>query len=523
MCTQAQFARRDFLACVGSLLATDVAFGQGAAKSEGFSEPPPFRGEPDVEIELIAQRDLVRILDGAPTPVWRYLGNLLKGPPDTLTPIRDSYLGPTLRFRKGQKVRIHLRNDLPEKTITHWHGLHVPMSADGHPSQAISSGQIYTYDFAIRNRASLNFYHPHTHEATATQVYRGLAGLIIVEDDEERALALPTGAFEILLVIQDRAFNRDHQLVYGAGMHRGMFGFYGDQILVNGQINYRVDVARSVYRLRILNASNARIYKLAWDDGAPLTVIGVDGGLLNKPETRPYLMLAPAERIDLWVDFSARAMGSRITMHSLGFSGLVPEMAYGMMQDDGVGISESFPLFTITVTQGVSDHRQAPTTLASISPLRLEDVANPTQPRPIALGMSHMRLTLNERVYASDDLLPSERVPLGSLQLIDIYHDHGAAMRGGMGMMGMMSMAHPIHLHGQPFQILEREFDGDASVYASFNEGFVDSGLKDTVLVVPGERIRIIKPFEDYKGRFMYHCHNLEHEDMGMMREFFVE
>ena len=137
--------------------------------------------------------------------------------------------------------------------------------------------------------------------------------------------------------------------------------------------------------------------------------------------------------------------------------------------------------------------------------------------------MSHMRLTLNERVYASDDLLPSERVPLGSLQLIDIYHDHGAAMRGGMGMMGMMSMAHPIHLHGQPFQILEREFDGDASVYASFNEGFVDSGLKDTVLVVPGERIRIIKPFEDYKGRFMYHCHNLEHEDMGMMREFFVE
>ena len=277
--------------------------------------------------------------------MWRYVGNLIKGPPNALTALPDAYLGPLLRFKKGQKVRIRLRNELPEETITHWHGLHVPMLMDGHPTAAIDPGETYVYEFEIRNRAGMYFYHPHTHEKTATQVYRGLAGAIIVEDEEERALGLPSGEFEIPLVIQDRSFDDDNQLAYGGDMHTSMFGFYGDRVLVNGRRNLTLDVASRAYRLRILNGSNARIYKLCWDDRTPLTVIGVDGGLLEKAETRPYVMLAPAERVDLIVDFSGRPQGAKLTMLSGEFYGLIPPMAQRMMGSD-LAMGEEFPLFT---------------------------------------------------------------------------------------------------------------------------------------------------------------------------------
>ena len=542
--------RRSFLFSAGATALTSTHLRSeetGVSVKAGAVASPDFAA--DVDINLICQRDVVQILKGAPTKVWRYAGDLIKGPENTLTTLPGAYLGPTLRFLKGQKIRIRLKNDLPEATIAHWHGLHVPMAADGHPSAAIAPGASYVYEFEMRNRASMNFYHPHTHEATATQVYRGLAGLIMVEDQEERALGLPAGEFEIPLVIQDRNFDEDNQLLYGGGMHRNMFGFYGDVVLVNGRPNHRLEVASRAYRLRLLNASNARIYKLAWDDGSPLTVIGSDGGLLEKPETRRYVMLAPSERIDLWVDFSGRPVGAQMTMRSLSFSGLIPMMAMGMSdEDDEV---ETFPVFSVTVTRAVSDSPKLPERLTPIRRFRREELANPDNPRPIAITMGHMQMSLNGGEYGHGDLQPKERVPVDSVQLIEIFHDHGAmgggmgmggmgmggmgmggmrgmGMRGGMmgpgmGMMGMMSMAHPIHLHGQQFQILERVFDGDADARATYGDGFIDSGWKDTVLVAPGERVKIAKPFGDFKGRFMYHCHNLEHEDMGMMREFSVE
>ncbi|PPD43365.1 MAG: bilirubin oxidase [Methylocystis sp.] len=531
--------RRGFLASAAALAAPSFAFGEKAprAATESFN--------PDVDIELACRRDAVQILSGRPTSVWRYAGNLLKGPAQTLTALPDSYLGPLLRFTKGQKIRIRLRNELPEKTIAHWHGLHVPMDADGHPSAAIDPGQTYVYEFEMRNRASFNFYHPHTHEATATQVYHGLAGGIIVEDEDERALGLPTGEYEIPLILQDRSFDDGNQFAYWGGMHRDMFGFYGERILVNGRADHRIDVASRAYRLPILNASNARIYKLQWDDGTPLTAIGVDGGLLEKPETRPYVMLAPAERVDLWVDFSGRKIGSKLVMRSGEFDGLVPPMAQ-RMGGGGLIVGDDYPLFTVTVARETSDSPKLPQKLAAIKRHRPEDLANPDDPRPIAISMGHMSVMLNGRGYEHDNLLPIERVPVGTVQLFEIFHDHGGGgmrmggmgmgmgmgrgmgmgggMGGGMGMMGMMNMAHPIHLHGQPFEIVSRTYEGeDAEAYSTIRDGLIDSGLKDTVLVAPGERIRIAKPFEDFKGRFMYHCHNLEHEDMGMMREFSVE
>jgi blue copper oxidase len=281
-----QWSRRRFMAeassgiaaaALGSCIPAMTASSQETAKRRPNKASGSFN--PDVEIELICQPDWTPILNGQPTRVWRYAANLVKGPETTLTALPNSFLGSTIRLWKGQKVRINLRNELPQPTITHWHGLHVPMLMDGHPMHAIDPGDAYVYEFETLNRASMNFYHPHTHEATATQVYRGLAGAILINDDEERALELPSGEFEIPIVIQDRSFNAQNQLVYADGMHDRMFGFYGERILCNGRPDFQIDVSSRAYRLRILNASNARIYKLAWDDGTPLTVIGVDGAV----------------------------------------------------------------------------------------------------------------------------------------------------------------------------------------------------------------------------------------------------
>ncbi|WP_442756257.1 multicopper oxidase family protein [Methylocystis sp. JAN1] len=530
--------RRGFLlSSAAALAAPPFALGQTKphAASESFN--------PDVDVELVCKRDSVAILDGARTSVWRYAGNLLNGPANTLTNLPGSYLGPLMRFARGQKIRIRLRNELPERTITHWHGLHVPMEADGHPMSAIDPGETYVYEFEMRNRASFNFYHPHTHEATATQVYHGLAGGIVVEDDEERALGLPAGEYEIPLVLQDRSFDDNNQLAYWGGMHRDMFGFYGERILVNGRPDYQLEAASRAYRLRILNASNARIYKLRWDDGTPLTVIGVDGGLLEKPETRPYAMLAPGERLDLWADFSGRKAGSKLVMRSGEFDGLVPPMAQ-RMGGGGLIAGDDYPLFSVTVTREMSDSPKLPEKLSTFKHYRMEEIANRDRPRPIALSMRPMEVAINGRSYGHGDVMDIERAPVDTVQLFEIFHEHGGGMGmggmgmggmgmggmsrgmmgGGMGMMGMMNMAHPIHLHGQQFEVLSRSYNGDdPDAYATIRDGLIDSGLKDTVLVAHGERIRIAKPFGDFKGRFMYHCHILEHEDMGMMREFSVE
>lgn len=556
-------SRRRFLAKAGIGLAWAALPGWSRAMDDmGMHMPrrapsgasPNFN--PDVEIELVCRPDVVPIFDGRPTRVWRYVASLVKGPENTLVTLPNSYLGDTLRFWTGQKIRIHLRSELPEPTITHWHGLHVPMPMDGHPLYAIDRGETFVYEFEMLNRASMNFYHPHPHEATATQVYHGLAGAILINDEEERALELPSGEFEIPIVIQDRSFDDENQLVYDSGMHGHMHGqmsgFHGDRILVNGRPDFQIDVSSRAYRLRVLNASNARIYKLAWDDGTPITVIGVDGGLLEQPEAKPYVMLAPAERLDVWADFSGRPVGSKLVMRSLAFSGAAG-MSHGMMgggRGCGMGMGgmrggmamgddepgDDFPIFTARVARSVGDSPSLPRRLSRIVRYQTSDIANPDDPRPIRISDGHMSMTLNGRPYGHDDVLPSERIPVDTVQLMEIFHARGGrmAMMGGMGRgMGMMggmghgmgmSMLHPIHLHGQYFQIQSRRIDPAYSEdHADIRDGLIDSGWKDTVLVAPGESVRIVKPFHDFKGRFMFHCHILEHEDMGMMREFSVE
>ena len=498
---------------------------------------------PDVEIELTQQISHVSIMPGAKTRVWKITGKVLKGPQATVQNLPETYLGPTLHLHKGQKVRIYLRNKLPAQSILHWHGLHVPADMDGNPMYAIGSGETYVYEFEVLNRAGTYWYHAHTHGLTAKQVYSGLAGLFIVSDDEEQALGLPGGEYDIPIVIQDRSFDKRNQLAYSNHKMQRMQGFLGDHILINGQPDYVLPVATRAYRLRLLNGSNSRIYKLAWDDGTPITVIGVDGGLLERPEKYPYVMLAPAERREIWVDFSGRDIGSELTMRSVSFAssshgmmgggtmgnrrggmmgggrmGGRGGMMGGMMSGSAVPLGSDYPVLKIRVDRKTGDNDSLPHRLTPINQLQINNAVNAKSPRRITLSMRHMSALLNGRSYKMNDVKADEIIPVNTLQLMEF--DNGFHR----GMHGMMAMPHPMHLHGEQFQIVKRQVNSrGTSTYKTVSAGFVDNGWKDTVLVMPGEKVTILKPFNDFKGMFMYHCHNLEHEDMGMMRDFLIK
>lgn len=522
------------------------------AKDSGSMHRSPTKGfNPDVEIQMSASKAHISIFKNGPkTTVKKYYAKLIKGPSGTLQQLKGNFLGPIINFQKGQKVRIYFYNKLSEPSIIHWHGLHVPQTSDGHPMYSIQPGERYVYEFEVMNRAGTSFYHSHTHELTAKQVYYGLAGLITVTDKKEQKLDLPSGEYDFPFVIQDRSFNNRNQLQYLHGMHDRMMGLLGKTILVNGKPHAHFSVKSRAYRFRATNGSNSRIYKLGWDDGTPLIAIGTDAGLLKKPETRPYIMLAPGERVDLWLDFSGRKLGSQLVMNSLPFSGTMPAMYERMhnhkgsdgkgmhggmmggrmagmgMMSGGLVQGAKFPIATFKVTEIVSDSPALPKQLVAFKRLTESHVDNASKPIPIAISMKPMAPQLNGKSFVMDGVLDIEKVSVGSFKKIKLFHQHG--MKGkGMGRMGggmgnMMSMAHPIHLHGQQFQILSRRQVNTKSGYDSIKEGFLDSGWKDTVLVMPGEEIEIIKPFQDYKGLFLYHCHNLEHEDLGMMRQFEV-
>jgi len=479
---------------------------------------------PDVEVALRAVAGDVQILSGARTRVWTYGGRVVKGPPETLQELPGSYLGPSIRVRTGQKVRIRFTNELPERTIVHWHGLHVPAPMDGHPRSMIAPGQTYVYEFEVVNRAGTYWYHPHHHNRTGPQVYAGLAGLLIVSDDVEAALGLPSGKEEICCVLQDRAFDPRNQLVYSVGMPmEQMRGFLGDRMLVNGQEQPSFALATRAYRVRLLNGSNSRIYKLAWDDGTAMTIIGTDGGLLEQPVRRPFLTLAPGERADLILDLSQHRIGSNLALRSLPFSGVESSMGMGMgrgmgrMMRGASALPNGAPLsiLTVRVQRRETSDFHLPAKLSTFDGSWQPTEAGRVTPRVFTVTTGGMQWLLNDRTFDMESVAPNETVSLGAKEVWEF------ANLGG-GMMGMR-MAHPLHLHGRQFRVLNRQVDPRVSQGSeSLRAGFTDEGWKDTVLVMPGERVRVLIHFTRYQGLFLYHCHNLEHEDMGMMRNYRV-
>jgi FtsP/CotA-like multicopper oxidase with cupredoxin domain len=394
--------------------------------------------------------------------------------------------GPTLRARQGEQARIRLVNQLPEPTIVHWHGVIVPDHADGHPRHAIDPGMSFDYEFPVMQRAGTFWYHPHPHHLTAGQIHRGLAGFFIVTDAEEDALNLPSGPFEILLLLQDR--DGDPAATFGYAptaddLHSGMLR---DVPFGNGVRLPTVAVIGARYRFRVLNASQARVYRLALDNRAALTVIGNDGGLLPSPVEVDSVYLGVGERIDFLVDFATFPPGSRTMLKSLPFpvpSAPVTPFPQGIELDllelvrDGAAGARGGPLPAVLSS--------APEPGGAVVGERSFVL------RSIDQEHGHQ---INDHTFVPERV--DERISLGQVERWTFRNDS--------------SLPHPVHLHGTHFQILSRT--GGRNVVFPY-----EAGWKDTVLVMPLEAVVVQVCFERYPGLFPLHCHNLQHEDLGMM------
>ena len=379
--------------------------------------------------------------------------------------------GPTWIARTGDVITVRLVNDLDEETITHWHGLVVNFQNDGGPLLAIGPGQTYDYNFEVRQRAGLNFYHPHPHMLTGKQVCLGLAGAFIIRDGEEDALSLPSGPYEVPLIIRDASFDSQGNLAYNPTTS----GFNGKVPLVNGTLKPMLQVDRGVYRFRVLNGANARVFRLALTNGAAFTVIGNDGGLLRAPVTVTPIELGMAERLDLLVDFSALAAGQIVTLRCL-------KAKWDLIQFVGTGAPGAV--------------YSPPSTLSTITPL-----TGPAQPtRTFTFdGMSR----INGLEYDPDRV--DFRVPFG-------VTERWRLKTGG-------NAPHPVHIHGASFQVVSRT-GGRGKLFPW------EAGWKDTVLLNDKETVDVLIRFEgfsgEYDGQYVMHCHQLEHEGMGMMTNFKV-
>lgn len=391
--------------------------------------------------------------------------------------------GPTIRARRGDHARIRLLNQLPEPTIVHWHGLLVPERADGHPRYAIGPGASLDYEFPLVQRAGTFWYHPHAHRRTGGQIHRGLAGFFLVCDEEEDGLGLPSGSREILLLLQDRDGAAPFRYAPTANDLRA--GMLREVPFGNGVRLPTLRVSGERYRFRVLNASQARVYRLALDTGTPLSVIGNDGGLLPAPAEVDSLFLGVGERVDFLVDFATYPAGGRLMLKSLPFE--VPSSP-----DDRYPQGMEMDLLEL-VRVGASGSSGPPlpavlSTVPSLGPATMERLfVLRTAPH----GGMHL---INDLSFDMDRV--DERIPLGQTERWRFRNDS--------------DLPHPIHLHGTHFQVVSRS-GGRNTVYP------YEAGWKDTVLVMPLETVEVLVLFDRYRGIFPLHCHNLEHEDMGMM------
>ena len=444
-------------------------------------------------VEMTQRAARVEVLPGVRTTVWGYDG---------------MFPGPTVEARRGRPLVVRHRNELAVPAVVHLHGGHTPAEHDGWPLDLITpvgntsdwtghhgghhTGQVADgvrdYRYPSDQRAATLWYHDHRMDFTGPAVYRGLAGFHLVRDDEEDALPLPRGDRELPLMVCDRAFDAEGEFAYPSRdpSLRGepgvedewMEGVLGDVVLVNGAPWPVHEVAAVRYRLRLLNASNARRYRLALEvPGAPalpLTQIGSDLGLLAAPVRHDAIELAPGERFDVVVDLSAVPVGTEVT--------LVNQLGEGSTRD----------VLRFDVVRREADDTAVPDRLSEVEPLVPGSVR-----REFAFSRGfvgdHRGWTINDVPFDPAGSLAD--VPLGQTETWRFRTD----------------VHHPVHVLLDGFQVLRRGRGGP---------GPFDVGWKDTVDVRPHEVVEVAVRFTDHVGRFVAHCHNLEHEDMAMMAPF---
>ncbi len=431
--------------------------------------------------------------------------------------INGNYLGPTLRFKRGERVAFNISNQLNEPSSLHWHGFHLPPTQDGGPHQAIAAGAGWQPEYDVIQFAGTYWYHSHLLHESGRQVYKGLAGMIIVEDDSlSDILPVEYGVDDVPLILQDRRFGRDGQFLYRNRYQDDVMGMMGDTILVNGTHRPLFRPETSMVRFRVLNASNARSFDLALSDNRVFYQVACDGGLLNAPVATTRLRLGPAERAEILLQFSP---GDEVSLMSIGQSSDFPVFPGGISEMMRSLNSETFELLTIRARGELRNNYPLPTQFPQV--YRLPEAAA-TNTRTFLLSMgAGMRsgedkgpgtgarngtgggygggnYFINGRVMNMDYI--NERIQLNTTEIWVLNNNS--------------PMMHPFHIHNGQFQILDRNGNPPPQ-----NE----QGWKDTVRVGSGEQVRLIMRFTDYTDEsnpYMYHCHILEHEDRGMMGQF---
>lgn len=428
--------------------------------SAGITEliiPPVLEKQPGEEFDyaVTAQQGATEFFEGASTDTYGYNGNLL---------------GPTIRLQQGESVDVKITNDLDEPTTFHWHGLEVPSDIDGGPHGQIEPGDSQIITLEADQPAATLWYHPHVHGATAEQVFKGLSGMLFIDEATDSGLPNDYGVDDIPLIFQDRLFDENQQLNYNRLMD--IDGTMGDISMVNGTIDPKLTVTEPVMRFRLLNGANARNYTFRLSNGADFTQIASDGGMLKEPVETDTLTLAASERAEILVDFST----------------MTDEESLAIVNEEGIEL--------LPFDVALDDSPAGSTELRTVDEpfLSEQERAMPVTKEIELFGMADM-VTINGRQFDMDRIdLRQER---GVAEVWEVYNKPD--MMGGM--------IHPFHIHGTQFKIISR--DGKEPPP---NE----QGLKDSVLVNPDERVKLLVMFPE-KGIFVFHCHILEHEDNGMM------
>ena len=431
-------------------------------------QPVPLR---TVELELVASPGQVTLRPGTTTSAYAYNGTVP---------------GPTLELREGDRVVVNFRNALPEATTVHWHGLHLPFEADGSPFHPVAPGETYRYEFTVRpGSAGTYWYHPHPHHATGWQVAKGLYGAVVVRAVDDPLAGIP----EQVIILSDNRFRENGELdMPEPASLQARYDFEngreGDAVLVNGRIRPVLTIAPGeVQRWRIINASAARVYRLAFP-GQRVVQVGSDGGLIEQPVELDEMVLAAAERVELLVRGTG-APGTATVLQALPYDRYVH-------QTRPAGWDVTRDLLELR-------YSESPPAAAAESPGR-RSAEPPPRLRSIP-ALDTLAGTATREIVLSQGMINGR---LMDMNRVDVHAKLGATEIWQIE--NLVGMDHPFHLHGFQFQVIDR--DGVPEPFRSW---------KDVVNVRKHEVVRLIVRYDDYPGKWMFHCHILDHEDHGMM------
>ena len=501
--------RRQFLkTAASSVLCLAASGGVGnRAWALGSAPQPPL---PEIDatesgtFEIVAGAGKTEFVPGVPSPTLGF---------------NRSYLGPVIRVRPGADVAANVINRTGIPISVHWHGLLVPGEVDGGPHQPIAAGASWRPILPVAQPPATLWYHTHLHGETASRVYAGLAGVLIVDDGKDPDRGLPTtfGVDDLVLVLQDKRFDAAGKAVYRPGDADLMHGFLGEVAMVNGQPGARFAVPRGIVRLRLVNGANARNFDLSFADGRRFALIATDQGLLPRPLALTQIRLSPGERVELLVDFAA---GGDATLVSAPHAETSGTMRMGGMMHDQLPLPETFttpfPVAAFAVDPSIpAAIRTIPETFDAAD----DALTEPTATRRFVLndmgmmmggGMGGMKGMMGHG-GASNAMGFGINGQSFAIDRLDAEISRGATERWIVS--GQM-MGHPFHVHGVRFRILSENGGAPRAE---------NSGWKDTVFV-EGE-MELLARFDQPASAshpFMFHCHILEHEDLGMMGQFAV-